>query len=391
MRALKSNAVLCLCALIGLLSNLSSGPSFAGAVAPLALHQNYAVGADGTVELNLKSYDLDGDKVSGTRYVDVTCALVPLFFSLALYPIPLGPSLREKRGRRGGTRGTNSPTLFSSPGPHPATSTSNPYLHPPLHPPPLQLTAKIITLPSTGTLSLLTPNYLTHSILPKTVPTLSITSSMLPYVLPSSSLNRVLYTSSSPKSSLSNPEGACPSFTYTVSDATSTSLPGTVRLLPSSDLVVYSSTFSRDGQQWSVSQSGSASAPASLRAPKAATYEASQRGALNHYVYGNDESVNGGFKTTTVDPTGLKALDGDLWAFQSPKSAGVGQLFNAAYGGTLSFTVSSFSGDFSDGSRHDAGGREHLLPLVTLKCPQCKNGKGTTIVFPLSKIGRAHV
>ena len=241
-----------------------------------------------------------------------------------------------------------------------------------------------MTLPSSGTLSLLTPNYLAHGILPQTVPTLLITPSMVPYVLPASSLNRVLYAS--PSSKATAPEGQSPSFTYAVSDGTASSSSGTVYLLPS-DLVVFSSTFSRDGQAWSVRQSSAATSSSSsssstLRVARPAAYESSQRGSLNHYIYGNDESVNG---SLTPSSSSSPSLDGDLWVFTSPRPYGVGQVFNAAYGGSLSFTISSFSGDFSDKSKHDTNGREHLLPLVTLRCPECRHGAGTTVVFPLSK------
>lgn len=66
-------------------------------------------------------------------------------------------------------------------------------------------------------------------------------------------------------------------------------------------------------------------------------FEPYSRGTLlNHYILGSDDKVN-------VQAAG--GLDQSLWYFVAP-SKFLGNV-GIAYGGTIQFTLSSFSGDFS--------------------------------------------
>eukprot|EP00952_Eustigmatos_sp_NYUAD-ZCMA_P009558 39477-Eustigmatos_ZCMA.PRE.1 len=51
-----------------------------------------------------------------------------------------------------------------------------------------------------------------------------------------------------------------------------------------------------------------------------------------------------------------------------------------AYGGTLSFTLSSFSGDFSSGNLNNQA------YVVLLECSGCKSNAGVRLGMPLSKL-----
>ena len=69
----------------------------------------------------------------------------------------------------------------------------------------------------------------------------------------------------------------------------------------------------------------------------AAGFEAYSRGpTLNRYIVGTDDEIN-------VQTSG--ASDSSLWYFQAPMK--YYSNFGIAYGGTISFTLGAFSGDFS--------------------------------------------
>mmetsp|Transcript_4538 Transcript_4538/g.7400 ORF Transcript_4538/g.7400 Transcript_4538/m.7400 type:complete len:206 (+) Transcript_4538:713-1330(+) len=101
------------------------------------------------------------------------------------------------------------------------------------------------------------------------------------------------------------------------------------------------------------------------------TYEPYSRGAmLNHYILGADDKIN-------VQQSG--ATDQSLWYFVAP-SKFLGNL-GIAYGGSLQFTMSSFSGDFSTSNGGDTA-------VVLLECAECEGpvSTGITLAYPLSAL-----
>ena len=120
------------------------------------------------------------------------------------------------------------------------------------------------------------------------------------------------------------------SFTFTVLSRTTgyTSYPGTVTLVPSSGSIV-GSGFLLGSEGWTIEGNKAASAPAG--------YEPYSRGnLLNHYIVGTDDKVN-------IRATG--APDQSLWYFVAPGKF-LGNV-GIAYGGSLQFSLASFSGDFT--------------------------------------------
>lgn len=102
---------------------------------------------------------------------------------------------------------------------------------------------------------------------------------------------------------------------------------GTVTIVPPSGAIVGSS-FLLNNEAWFI---------VGNREPMSATFEPYSRGALlNYYVMGSDDLIN-------VDSS--TSPDRDLWYFQAPAKF-LGN-FGISYGGTLAFTLASFSGDFS--------------------------------------------
>ena len=89
---------------------------------------------------------------------------------------------------------------------------------------------------------------------------------------------------------------------------------------------------------------------------------------MTHYICASDDLIN-------ADQEGN---DLDLWYFLAPSQFTGWQLM--AYGGTLEFTMSSFSGIFSPSNLNF--GRD--LNLVEIYCATCDLRRGVTIGFPLS-------
>lgn len=113
-----------------------------------------------------------------------------------------------------------------------------------------------------------------------------------------------------------------------VSEAGIPSYPGTVTLVPPSGSIV-GSGFLLGNEDWTISGNKVASSGAS--------YEPYSRGALlNHYILGSDDKIN-------VRSTG--APDQSLWYFVAPSKFLGNQ--GISYGGSIQFSLSSFSGDFS--------------------------------------------
>ena len=118
-------------------------------------------------------------------------------------------------------------------------------------------------------------------------------------------------------------------FTYTVSDGSTTSAPGIVWLVPPHGNTVYSD-FSTSLDGWSVVGNG---ARASLQPAGGLTYEPFSRGVLNHYVLATEAEIN---------TNKYNGNDDSLWYFVAP-SKFLG-MQNIAYGGTFSFAMSSAAG-----------------------------------------------
>mmetsp|Transcript_9219 Transcript_9219/g.18674 ORF Transcript_9219/g.18674 Transcript_9219/m.18674 type:complete len:358 (-) Transcript_9219:65-1138(-) len=210
------------------------------------------------------------------------------------------------------------------------------------------LTATITSLPTTGKIYQLSDVYSKYGYDPK--PGTEITSINTVVTDPKM---RVLYVRPTPDRELS---GDFARFEYTVSDGTATSSAGTVVVMGPSKNVV-SSDFSSSNDGWTIEGNRVPGSPA--------TYEASSRGSLNHYIYGTDDSLNM-----------LNGSDKDLWYFNAPSTFLGWQ--GAVYGGFMEFTMSSFSGDFS------AANLNSDSYLVELHCSKCAINSGVTISYPLS-------
>lgn len=106
------------------------------------------------------------------------------------------------------------------------------------------------------------------------------------------------------------------------------SFPGTVTLVPQSGAIV-GSDYLLSNEGWTIVGNPLPSYDA--------TYEPYSRGALmNHYILGTEGNVN-------VQSAG--GVDQSLWYFNAPTAYHGNH--GIAYGGTLQFTLASFSGDFS--------------------------------------------
>jgi len=180
--------------------------------------------------------------------------------------------------------------------------------------------------------------------------------------------NRVYYKR---PASDSAPVGKYGVMTYTVSDLSqgnqvvSTSPEGMVTFVPPSGVLV-GSHFSRGAEGWTI--------VGNLKGQtQSVIYEASSRGALNHYVYGSDDTIN---SAAAGQP------DKNLWYFNAPPKF-LGH-HGIAYGGSLQFTLSSFHGDFSAAKRN-TGVDSSGLHLVELHCAKCNVNRGVTLAFPASK------
>jgi len=106
-----------------------------------------------------------------------------------------------------------------------------------------------------------------------------------------------------------------------------------------------------------------------------ALFENYNRGpTLSNYIMGTDNLIN--LDRNSKD-------DNSLWYFKAPTKFYDNQ--GLAYGGWLSFTMSSFSGDFKRLNREN-------VPLVILECDTCVGpvSQGITLVFPINvpRVGR---
>jgi len=98
------------------------------------------------------------------------------------------------------------------------------------------------------------------------------------------------------------------------------------------------------------------------------------RGLLNHYIYGTDDLIN-------VNTFG--AIDHSQWYFEAPPSF-LGNL-GSAYQGTLTYTLSAFSGNFSQLNSVPQKNFNDMN-MVILECASCHGPveMGITLAFPMS-------
>lgn len=147
-------------------------------------------------------------------------------------------------------------------------------------------------------------------------------------------------------------------FQFNVRDKETTSLDGTVVIVPPSKVVVASDfTFGDEG--WKIVNNGKAGTDA--------IHDPTSRGLMNHYIYGREQSLN-------IQPDGS---DGDFWYFELPSKFYGWQ--GIAYGGRLEFDLSSFSGNYST-EKLQVGDK---LNLVEIECKQCSLSHGERFGFPL--------
>jgi hypothetical protein len=248
------------------------------------------------------------------------------------------------------------------------------------------ITATITSLPQFGQLYHVSQVYATHGYDPKkgkvidTVP-MNITSSRIEVVYDNTSTSRPSYHTSS----YHQQHQTADSFSYTVTTSdnshpqqTRTSLEGTVALVPSESRKLASSTFIIDAEGWTTTGN---------RRGNEVRHERNTRGAhMSHYVYASDDSVN--ININHANSAGGGRDDMDLWYFLAPSPTFTSWQV-MAYGGTLQFTLASFSGDYSETNMNYQGSNTNLN-LVKIKCASCNYGKGVTIGCPLSQIPQAY-
>lgn len=217
--------------------------------------------------------------------------------------------------------------------------------------PPAQLTYNAKTTPATGNLYQLSQVFSAYGYEPKKGSPVKVDD------LVTGSNSRVFYKRPSPDVSGINKWGT---FTYTTSAGSGDSPTGTVTLVPPSGALV-GSDFLLDAQGWAITGNKAAIQPAS--------YEAYSRGPLlNHYVYGTDNKINVGSRDSG---------DKSLWYFEAPSSY-LGN-HGIAYGGSISFTLGAFSGDFTKPNAAST----HLLEIECKLCPGPVS-MGVRLAFPIS-------
>lgn len=207
-----------------------------------------------------------------------------------------------------------------------------------------KLTATIQTVPGAGKLYQLSKVFSDYGYEPK------LGSQVTPGSVITGSNNRIIYT---PPANELPPYGKWASFTYTISDGTSVSRPGTVTLASSSKVLI-GSDFSRSTESWSVISNGA-------RSP-GAIHERSSRGSLNYYIHSRDNEIN-------VDSAGNDLV---RWSFVAPSKFLGHQTIS--YGGSLEFKLASASGDFS------AKNLNANTEFVVLECSTCALGTGIKLV-----------
>jgi hypothetical protein len=214
---------------------------------------------------------------------------------------------------------------------------------------------------ATGTLYQLSQPFSAYGYAPKAGATVSSANTIV-----TGSGNRIVY---SPPRNRKEPAASWGTFEYQCTDTSNTqsTKAGVVSLLaPGNKLVHTSYTFGSDA--WAVTANGAGGVGIS--------HSRSSRGLLNHYVFSKDDEIN-------VNSAGD---DTKLWYFvappaflnPSPNAAPTNRHNLLAFGGSLSFTLSSQAGDFSPGNLNSN------LNLVVLECATCNGGHGIRLLRPLN-------
>ena len=232
------------------------------------------------------------------------------------------------------------------------------------------LFASVVSLPRGGALFQLAHTYSTYAYAPARGAPITSASTATPARV-TGSRARLVFAAPASAPPTGGPWGV---FTYTVSDGTSTSPPGTVWVFPSHRRVAWSD-FTDGNDGWVISDNGGKEA---ARPAGGAVYESLSRGRLlNHYLLGSDAEIAAvaNLAAGAGGAASPRQVDVSRWRFVAPP-AFRGSLL-PAYGGLLRLDMGSFAGDFS-------AGRVTLdVPLVTMECGTCGGGAGVRLgVFP---------
>jgi hypothetical protein len=216
-----------------------------------------------------------------------------------------------------------------------------------------KLTARVVSLPTSGHLYQLTQVYNQYGYEPRYEnPATRILSAS---TVVTGKKARVIYEAPNTPT----PNGKWTTFKYVVTDSQgAVSAEGIVQIVPTgASKVLVGSDFSRDVDGWGIRTSGGG--PAMTLAHERTSY-----GALNYFVYATDQQVK--IDTTTGDDT-------SIWFFNAPsKYLGA---HASAYGGKLEFSLGAFAGNF-DGST----GLNTRRDVAVLECATCNLGKGMRFV-----------
>lgn len=218
---------------------------------------------------------------------------------------------------------------------------------------------KIMTLPPSGGLSQLSSVYSKYGYTPMNGAKIMTVGTVI-----TGSENRVYYGRPDPDFLAEEKWGT---FEFTATGVAGlASYSANVTLVPPSGALV-SSNFLFGAEDWTISGN-------QMTTPYPAKFEAFSRGTLNYYIVGSDDLVNVG--DTYIGETGK--TDQSLWYFDAPsKFYGNNGI---AYGGYISFTIHSFSGDFkSDKLNSDD------TKAILLHCKDCEGPVhgGITLALPL--------
>lgn len=226
------------------------------------------------------------------------------------------------------------------------------------HPQGNSFSYSIVSLPSTGSLVVPAQVYCDYQYTPKEGAVISTVPSTVTCDKPS-----VLYKY---PGDTALPHGPLDRFTFRIVDtASQVSRTGIVHLLTSERLLA-ASNFNNGAEDWSISTNGGSSA---------VTYDPSSRGSMNRYITCVENWIDTNTRT---------GEDNELWYYSAP-SKFLGDMA-ASYKGTLKFTLSSSSGDFSSGNLN---ARKDLVVLECATCITDSSNRAVKIYYNALKAGDA--
>lgn len=176
--------------------------------------------------------------------------------------------------------------------------------------------------------------------------------------------NRVYYSRPNPDAATNNKWGTF-DFIIINSGLNEKSYPGTITLVPPSGALV-GSNFLLSHEGWTITGN-----KARVMHP---SYETFSRGPLlNYYISSTDDVIN-------VPASGMP--DQSLWYFEAPPKFHGNH--GIAYGGSLSFSIGSFSGDFSRLNGDNVN-------VVILECETCIGpvGLGITLGYTIGTLAKS--